>query len=42
MVTGLSNARLQRDDQAECVLFAPIGLAEQRARPTSGSTIANH
>jgi hypothetical protein len=42
IVTGLSNARLQCDDQAGCVPFAPIDLAEQRARPASGSTIANH
>jgi hypothetical protein len=41
-VTALSNALLHRDDQVGCVLFAPIDLAEQRARRASRSAAADH
>jgi hypothetical protein len=41
-VTALSNALLHRDDQVGCVLFAPVDLAEQRARRGSRSAVADH
>jgi hypothetical protein len=41
-VTALSNALPRRDDEVGCVLFAPVDLAERRARWASGSAVADH